>query len=175
MATVEKSIEVDVPLSTCYNQWTQFETFPEFMSNVRRVEQRDDTHLRWTAEVGGKTKEWDSEVTEQQPDKRISWRSTSGSPNAGTVEFEPMGPNRTRVRLRMDYEPEGAMEKVGSALGFMGGNVEGDLRRFKEFIESRRAETGAWRGEVEGGQARRTGRPTTGTTRTSSETRAGRP
>ena len=149
MEQVEKTVEVNQPVSTVYNQWTQFEDFPNFMEGVKEVRQLDDTHLHWRAEVWGKEKEWDAEITEQEPDKRISWRSVSGAPNAGTVRFEPLGTDRTRVRLTMAYEPEGGKESIGSAFGLDSRRVKGDLESFKEFIEERGAETGAWRGDVE--------------------------
>jgi uncharacterized membrane protein len=152
MEQVEKTIEVNRPLSTVYNQWTQFEDFPEFMEGVKEVRQLDDTHLHWRAEIWGKEKEWDAEITEQEPDRRISWRSTSGARNAGTVRFEPLGPESTRVRLTMAYEPEDAVENVGDALGIFSARVENSVRDFKEFIENRGQETGAWRGEVDGGE-----------------------
>src|SRR3954464_11441312 len=117
MEHVEKTVEVDRPVSTVYNQWTQFEDFPYFMEGVKEVRQIDDTHLHWRAEIWGKEKEWDAEITEQEPDQRISWKSVSGAPNAGTVRFEPAGPQRTKVRLVMAYEPDGAIENAGDALG----------------------------------------------------------
>ncbi len=152
METIEKSIEVEAPIDQVYNQWTQFEEFPEFMEGVKEVRQLDDTHLHWRAEIWGKEKEWDAEITEQDPDRRISWRSTSGARNAGTVRFEPLGPDRTRVRLTMAYEPEDTLENVGDALGIFSARVEHSVRDFKEFIENRGQETGAWRGEVDGGE-----------------------
>jgi uncharacterized membrane protein len=152
MDTVEKSIEVNVPIHTAYNQWTQFEDFPKFMDGVKEVRQLDDTHLHWHAEIFGKDKEWDAEITEQIPDQRIAWRSTSGAPNAGVVTFQKLSDDRTRITLRMDYEPEGVIENVGDFLGIFSRRVEGDLERFKEFIESRGQETGAWRGKVEEGR-----------------------
>jgi uncharacterized membrane protein len=152
MATLEKSIEVNVPVNTAYNQWTQFEDFPKFMEGVKEVRQLDDTHVHWHAEIAGKDKEWDAEITEQIPDQRIAWRSTSGTPNSGIVTFEKISDDKTRITLRMDYEPEDVMEKAGDAAGVLSRRVEGDLQRFKEFIESRGQETGAWRGKVEQGQ-----------------------
>jgi carbon monoxide dehydrogenase subunit G len=152
MARVEKSVEVNCPVRTVYNQWTQFEDFPRFMEGVEEVRQLDETHLHWRAKIGGKEKEWDAEIVEQVPDRRIAWRSTGGAPNAGTVEFEPEGSDRTRVKLAMDYEPEGAVEKVGDAVGVPSRRIEEDLERFKQFIESRGSETGQWRGEVRGGK-----------------------
>lgn len=150
---VERSIQVDVPLSTAYGQWTQFEEFPRFMAGVKEVRQLDDTHVHWHAEIWGKDKEWDAEIIEQVPDQRIAWRSTSGdAPNAGAVRFEPLGPDRTRVNLTMEYEPQGAVENIGDALGVMSGRVETTVKQFKEFIEQRGAESGGWRGEVRGGQ-----------------------
>jgi uncharacterized membrane protein len=145
---VEQSIEVDVPVGTAYNQWTQFEEFPQFMDSVLEVKQLDDTHLRWRANVAGKTKEWDAEITEQLPDTRIAWRSTSGASNAGVVTFNKVGDSRTRVLLQMDYDPEGLGERVGDALGAMKLTARGNLKRFKDLVESRGVETGAWRGEV---------------------------
>jgi uncharacterized membrane protein len=153
MHRVEKIIEVDQPVSTVYNQWTQFEDFPKFMVGVREVRQLDDTHLHWQAEILGKHEEWDAEITEQEPDKRISWRSISGPPNAGTVRFEPIGANRTRVRLVMSYAPDGAIEAVGSSMGAVNAQVQTSVEQFKSFIEGRGTETGAWRGEVSQSQA----------------------
>jgi uncharacterized membrane protein len=154
MAYVEKSVDVDVAVSTAYNQWTQFEEFPAFMEGVKSVRQIDDKHLHWRAEVAGKTLEWHAEITDQTPETRIAWRSTSGVHNGGAVLFEPLGPQRTRVTVRIDYEPDGVSESVGSALGLAGGKVEDDLERFKAFIESRGRETGAWRGEIHGKQVK---------------------
>ena len=162
MATVEKSIDVDVPVSVAYNQWTQFKSFPQFMEGVKEVHQLDDTHLRWRAEIGGKEKEWTAEITDQLPDERIAWRSTSGPRNDGMVMFRPSG-ERTALTLRIDYEPDGAVEAAGSALGVVSGRVEGDLKRFKEFVESRGVPTGAWRGEVKGGTVTRGGTGSGGT------------
>ncbi|HVK59473.1 MAG TPA: SRPBCC family protein [Candidatus Kapabacteria bacterium] len=150
MDHVEKSIEVEAPLSMVYNQWTQFEEFPRFMEGVEEVRQLDEKRLRWRAEIAGKVVEWDAEIFEQIPDRRVAWRSTTGALNSGMVNFEPTGPNRTKIWLKLNYKPEGAMEKIGSALGIISQRVEGDLERFKEFIESRGSETGAWRGQIEG-------------------------
>lgn len=149
MEQVEKTVEVNCPIGTVYNQWTQFEEFPRFMAGVKEVRQIDDTHVHWRAEIWGKDKEWDAEITEQEPDKRISWKSVSGAPNAGTVRFEPLGSDRTRVRLVMAYEPEGAVENIGDAVGIFSSRVENTVQDFKKFIESRGRETGAWRGEVD--------------------------
>jgi uncharacterized membrane protein len=152
MNTVEKSIVVDVPVSTAYNQWTQFEEFPQFMEGIETVRQEGDSHTHWRANIAGKDVEWDADITEQTPDQRVSWRSTTGAHNAGTVSFQPEGSDRTNVTLRLEYEPEGFFETVGSALGFVDSRVKGDLERFKTFIESRGSETGAWRGEIHGSQ-----------------------
>ncbi len=149
MATIEKSIEVSVPLSTAYNQWTQFEEFPDFMDGIEEVQQLDDTHLRWVANVGGEREEWEAEITEQRPDERIAWTSRGGKGNAGVVTFHRLGENETRITVQIDWEPEGAVERVGAAVGADDRRVEGDLERFKQMIESRGVETGAWRGEVE--------------------------
>jgi len=145
---IEKSIDVDVPVRTAYNQWTQFEEFPRFMEGVEEVTQLDDTRLRWRANVGGQDKEWEAEITEQRPDERIAWRSRSGAANAGVVTFHRMSETRTRVMLQLEYEPEGITENMGAAIGLVTRRVVGDLERFKTFVESRGGETGAWRGEV---------------------------
>lgn len=152
MATVEKSIEVDVPVRTAYNQWTQFEEFPRFMEGVDAVKQLDDKRLHWRATIAGKTEEWDAVITEQTPDRVVAWRSATGAANSGMVAFEPLGTDRARITLRIEYAPEGIVESVGDKLGFMSRRVEGDLERFKEFIERRGTETGAWRGEIHGAQ-----------------------
>jgi uncharacterized membrane protein len=147
-STVEQSIDVNVPVSTAYNQWTQFEEFPRFMETVEQVTQIDDEHLHWRATVAGKPKEWDAEITEQIPDQKIAWRSTSGPRNAGVVTFHKLGENKTRIMLQMDYEPESPDEKIGSAMGGVKLTAKGNLKKFKELIEQRGAETGAWRGTV---------------------------
>jgi len=152
MEQVERYVEVDAPLRAVYDQWTQFEDFPRFMPGVKSVKQTDATHLHWEAEVWGKDESWDSEITEQEPDKRISWKSINGAYSAGTVRFEPLSENRTRVRLVMAYDPKGVLENVGDALGIFGGRVQNAVERFREFIESRQAPTGAWRGAVRDGR-----------------------
>jgi len=152
MERVEKFVEVNRPVNTVYNQWTQFEEFPLFMDGVKEVRQLDDTHLYWRAEVWGKEKEWEAEITEQEPDTRISWKSITGAPNAGTVRFEPSGDDRTIVRLVMAYDPKGLLENVGDALGLFTSQVERSVEQFKRFIERRGQESGAWRGEVDDGQ-----------------------
>lgn len=152
MSTIEKTIDVAVPVSTAYDQWTQFETFPQFMEGVEKVEQLDATHVHWTAEIAGITREWDAEIVDQTPDERITWRSTDGTTNAGTVSFASQAPG-TRVTLRLDFEPEGIVEKAGDLLGIVERRAEGDLKRFKAFIEHRGASSGAWRGDVNPGDA----------------------
>ena len=149
MSTVEKSVDVNVPIQTAYNQWTQFEEFPRFMEGVKSVTQTDDTHLHWVAEIAGKDKEWDAEITEQHPDERVAWNATSGAENAGVVTFHRIDDETTRVTLQMDVDPEGLVENVGTALGFLDRRVKGDLERFKELIERRGTPTGAFRGDVE--------------------------
>ena len=148
MATVEQSIEVNVPVSTAYNQWTQFEEFPRFMEGVESVRQLDDTHLQWVAEIGGKKREWKAQIAEQRPDERVAWNATEGHGNSGVVTFHRLGDNETRVTVQMEHETEGMMESLGSALGSDSRRVKGDLERFKDLIESRGRESGAWRGEV---------------------------
>jgi uncharacterized membrane protein len=148
METIEKSIEVNAPLQQVYNQWTQFEDFPKFMEGVEEVRQLDDRRLFWRAQIFGKTEEWEAEIYEQVPDKRIAWRSITGTPNAGAVSFSAIVPEKTRITLALNYEPTGAVEKIGDALGIVSARVEGDLKRFREFIEERGVATGAWRGEI---------------------------
>jgi uncharacterized membrane protein len=148
VATIEKHIDVDVPVRTAYNQWTQFEEFPRFMEGVLEVRQLDDRRLHWRAKIGGQEKTWDAEITEQVPDDRIAWRARSGAPNAGVVTFHRLGDSRTRIMLQLEYEPEGVVETVGDAVGVVTARVEGDLRRFKDFIEAHGRETGGWRGEI---------------------------
>ena len=152
METIRESIEVNVPVSTAYNQWTQFEEFPKFMEGVESVRQLDDTHLHWVAEFRGQRHEWDAEITEQEPDRVIAWRALDGKYNSGRVRFEPLGEGRTRVDVELMWEPEGIKEELGSALGADSRRVKGDLERFKELVESRGVETGAWRGEVHQGE-----------------------
>jgi uncharacterized membrane protein len=157
MATIEQSIDVNVPVRTAYNQWTQFEEFPHFMEGVKDVQQLDDKRLHWRAEVAGRDKEWDAEITEQTPDQRIAWTSRSGAWNAGVVTFHRLEENRTRVMLQLEYDPAGVVDNVGDALGFVSARVQGDLERFKDFIESRGTETGAWRGEIKQGRVEKGG------------------
>jgi uncharacterized membrane protein len=152
MARIEESIVVEVPVSTAYNQWTQFEEFPKFMDGIESVTQIDDTHLRWVAEIGGTREEWTAEIVEQQPDRKIAWRAEGGHANSGTVTFEPLGDNQTRVNVVMEHETEGLTETLGSALGMDSRKVKGDLERFKELVESRGTDSGAWRGEVHQGE-----------------------
>jgi uncharacterized membrane protein len=152
MAEVKESIEVGVPVSTAYNQWTQFEEFPTFMQNVESVTQLDDAHLRWVAEVGGKREEWKAEITQQEPDRVIAWRSLDGRENSGRVVFEQLGPDRTRIEVTMMWEPEGLAEAAADKLGVSNRAVSVDLERFKELIEARGVESGAWRGEVVEGE-----------------------
>ena len=150
--TIEESIEVDVPVSTAYNQWTQFEDFPLFMEGVDHVQQLDDTRLHWVATIAGKTHEWDAKILEQHPDRQISWISEDGKKTRGTVTFEPRGDNSTFIRLSMSYQAEGPVEALGSAAGLDAQRVHGDLERFKELIESRGSESGGWRGDVSAGK-----------------------
>ena len=154
MGRIEESIEVDVPVGTAYNQWTQFEEFPNFMDGVESVTQIDDTHLRWVVAFGGRRHEWEAEITEQRPDERIAWKATDGKNNAGVVTFHRLSDDRTKVMVQMDWEPEGMVETVAEKAGADERQVKTDLQRFKELIESRGAETGAWRGEVEHGEVR---------------------
>src|ERR1043165_2778941 len=148
MSVIEKSIEINVPVRAAYNQWTQFEEFPKFMEGVKQVKQIDDTHLHWKADIGGKEKEWNAEITEQIPDERIAWRSRDGAMNAGVVTFHRLSDSKSKVMLQMEYDPKGIVENVGDAVGVVSQRVLGDLERFKRYIETRGRESGAWRGTV---------------------------
>lgn len=152
VGTIEEQIEVDVPVTTAYNQWTRFEEFPRFMDGVDEVRQLDDTLLHWAVTVGGKHAEWNAKIIEQEPDRRITWESTEGKQTRGTVTFEEAGPGRSRIRLHMSYTPEGAAERAGSAIGLDTRRVRGDLERFRELIEAKRTDADGWRGEIEGGE-----------------------
>lgn len=152
MKTIKQSITVNVPVTQTYNQWTQFEEFPHFMEGIKEIKQLDDKHLHWKAEIAGKSEEWDAEITEQIPDQRITWRSTNGANNSGTMHFSSKGPNQTEVTLEVEYEPEGVIENLGDMLGLVSSRVTGDLARFKEFIETRHSATGGWRGEIPSAQ-----------------------
>ena len=148
MSTVEQSIDVDVPVRTAYDQWTQFESFPKFMDGVERIDQISDTRTHWVTKIGGVEREFDAEITEQHPDERVAWRAVDGPTHAGVVTYHRLDQDTTRVMLQMEVEPEGVVEKVGDALGLVKRRTKQDLERFKEFIEDRGRETGAWRGEV---------------------------
>jgi uncharacterized membrane protein len=152
MAEVHESIEVNVPVSTAYNQWTQFEEFPNFMENVESVTQIDDTHLRWVAEIAGKRNEWEAEIVRQEPDRVVAWKSVDGKGTSGEVKFEPLGSDRTKIDVTVSWEPEGMLESLGEKIGADTLGVKRDLENFKELIERRGAETGAWRGEVIAGE-----------------------
>ena len=149
MSTVEKSIDVEVPVSTAYNQWTQFESFPQFMEGVERIDQTSSTQTHWVTSIGGVQREFDAEITEQHPDERVAWTSVDGPKQAGVVTFHRLAPDKTRIMLQLDFEPEGIVENAGDKLGFVTRRIQGDLERFKTFIEQRGTETGAWRGDVE--------------------------
>ena len=149
MSQVTESIDVDVPVRTAYDQWTQFESFPQFMDGVESITQVDDTLNHWVTNIGGVTREFDTEITEQHPDERIAWRSVGGdTEQAGVVTFHRLDDAKTRVTIQIDWEPSGAVEKVGAAVGADDKQVKADAKRFKSFIESRGVETGAWRGDV---------------------------
>lgn len=150
MSTITESVDVDVDVTTAYNQWTQFESFPQFMEGVESVKQLDDTHLHWVANVGPVTREFDATVTEQHPDERVAWKSDEGPEHAGVVTFHKLDDNTTKVTVQMTIDPEGFLENVGDKSGVLDRRVKGDLKNFKEFIESHKGhETGAWRGDVE--------------------------
>ena len=165
MATVQESIDVNVPLSQAYNQWTQFEEFPHFMSGVESVRQIDDTTVHFSTSIGGVKREYDARIALQEPDRLVTWESLDEPRNAGTVRFEPLGADQTKVTVELIWEPDSAAEKIGAAVGLDSRQVASDLQRFKKFIEERDVETGAWRGRVEPGGAVDSG-GTTGTTGT---------
>lgn len=148
MSTVTESVDVEVPVSRAYNQWTQFEAFPEFMEGVRDVRQLDDTHLHWVTEIGGVKREFDATITEQHPDERVAWKSDSGPTHAGVITFHRLNDATTRVTAQMDLDPEGFAEQAADKLGVIDRRVKDDMRRFKDFIEHRALETGSWRGDV---------------------------
>lgn len=153
MGSTTHSIDVNAPLGAVYNQWTQFEEFPCFMEGVVEIRQQGPRTLFWRVNVGGKDKQWEAKVLEQVPDTRIVWESVDGTQNRGMIAFEPMDDERTRITLTMEYEPEGFLERAGDALGIPSSQVEGDLERFKDFIEKRELETGGWRGQIENGES----------------------
>jgi uncharacterized membrane protein len=164
MSRITEEIEVGVPVRVAYDQWTQFESFPKFMEGVDEVKQLDDTTLEWSATIAGVNKRWRARILEQRPDQLIAWQSIDGATNDGSVRFQPLAGDRTRLALTLDVAPEGAIEKVGDALGLVERRIKGDLDRFREFIEARRAPTGAWRGGVHNGEEQ-VGSGTSGTGR----------
>ena len=149
MANIERSIDVNVPVRSAYNQWTQFEEFPKFMEGVEEVRQLDDVTLHWKVKIGGTEREYQARVTEQLPDERIAWVAEGETDNAGVVTFHRLNDTMTRVMLQVEYSATGIVEKAGSAVGVVDRRVKGDLERFKEFVEQRGSETGEWRGTVE--------------------------
>ncbi|MDP9116806.1 MAG: SRPBCC family protein [Actinomycetota bacterium] len=151
MASVTESVDVEAPISTVYNQWTQFESFPQFMGGVESITQTDDTHTHWVTSIGGQRREFDAEITEQHPDERVAWTSTDGTEHGGVVTFHRLSESTTRITAQIDWHPEGIVEKAGSVLGVDDHQVKADLARFKDFIEGRGSESGAWRGDVQAG------------------------
>ena len=150
MPRFEDSIDVAMPIRVAYDQWTQFEQFPQFMEGVDRVVQLDDKHLEWTATVAGREKRWTAEITDQTPDTRIAWKSTSGADNAGAVLFQPLGPDHTRITLKLDADPEGPIETVGAGIGLLERRVKGDLERFRDHVQAAGPTGVGWRGEIHG-------------------------
>jgi uncharacterized membrane protein len=149
VASVQESVDVDVPIRAVYDQWTQFESFPQFMGGVESITQIDETHTHWVTNIDGVKREFDAVITEQHPEERVAWTSTSGeSKHAGVVTFHRLDDTKTRVMIQIDWEPSGLIEKAGAALGFDDRQIKADAKRFKEFIESRGTETGGWRGDV---------------------------
>jgi uncharacterized protein YndB with AHSA1/START domain len=153
MGATTHSLEVNAPLRAVYHQWTQFEEFPRFMEGVREIRRQGTRTLFWKVNIGGKDKEWEAEILEQVPDTRIVWQSVDGTENRGMILFEPLDPERTRITLTIEYQPEGILEMAGDALGIPSSQVEGDLKRFRDFIEKKEMETGNWRGRIETGES----------------------
>jgi uncharacterized membrane protein len=151
VSSVTESVDGEVPVTTAYNQWTQFESFPQFMGGVERITQVDDRHTHWVTRIGGVEREFDTEITEQHPDDRVAWTSTDGTTHAGVVTFHRLSDTSCRVTVQLEWQPEGLVEKAGSVIGVEDRQIKADLARFKQFIESRGAETGQWRGDVEAG------------------------
>ncbi len=149
MSTVTESVDVDVPIRTAYDQWTQFESFPQFMSGVREIRQVDALHTHWTVEIAGQEREFDATITEQHPDERIAWKSDEGPEHAGVITFHRLDDAHTRVTAQMDIDPEGFIENVADKLGILTHRVKSDMKKFKEFIERTGTETGAWRGDID--------------------------
>jgi uncharacterized membrane protein len=148
MSKIVETVDVEVPVRTVYDQWTQFESFPMFMEGVEKVDQLDNTTLQWKASIAGQERAWKARITEQIPDERVAWTSIDGARNGGVVTFHRLGDHKTRVTLQLDVDPEGPLDNIGDALGLIERRAKGDLKRFKDFIEARGAETGAWRGTV---------------------------
>jgi uncharacterized membrane protein len=157
MATVERSIELNVPVSTAYNQWRQFEEFPNFMEGVESVTHIDDKRLHWVVKLGGRHREWDSEITEQKPDDRIAWKAVGDPGNAGVITFHRISDNESRIMVQLEIYEDNLLDKAADTVGSIDRGVKGDLKRFKEFVETRRQETGAWRGEIDREEIRRAG------------------
>jgi uncharacterized membrane protein len=149
MSTITETVDVDVPVSTAYNQWTQFESFPRFMENVEEIRQLDATHTHWVTKVGGVTREFDAKITEQHPDERVAWTSTDGPDHAGVITFHRLEEGKTRVTAQMEIDPEGFVENVADKLGVLDRRIKADMRRFKDFIEKHGQETGEWRGNID--------------------------
>jgi uncharacterized membrane protein len=150
VTTVTESVDVNVPISTAYDQWTQFQDFPQFMDGVESITQIDPTHTHWVTKVAGQTREFDAEITEQHPDERVAWKSTNGdTKHAGVVTFHRLADSETRVTIQLDWEPTGVVEKVGSAVGVDSHQVKADAKRYKEFVENRGTATGSWRGDID--------------------------
>ena len=149
MSTVTESVDVDVPIKIAYDQWTQFESFPQFMDGVEEIRQIDDTHTHWVVKVGGITREFDATITEQHPEERVAWRADDGPNHAGVVTFHRLDDDKTRVTAQLDIDPEGFVENVADKAGILDRKIKGDMGRFKEFIESLGSATGSWRGDVE--------------------------
>ncbi|GAA1521545.1 SRPBCC family protein [Kribbella lupini] len=152
MSNTTESVDVDVDVTTAYNQWTQFESFPQFMEGVDEIRQTDETSTHWKTSIGGVTREFDAEITEQHPDERVAWKSVDGTSHAGVITFHRLGDQQTRVTAQIDVDPEGLAETVADKTGIISRRIKGDMERFKTFIESRGTETGSWRGDVSPGR-----------------------
>ncbi len=149
MTQIIETIDVDVPVTTAYNQWTQFEEFPRFLKHIESITQKNDTMLHWKVNVGGQVREFDAEIAEQHPDERVAWNSTGGEvDHAGVVTFHKLDDSKSRVTVQIDWEPESLLEKIGAAAGAGNRAVKNALEDFKKYIESQGSADGAWRGDV---------------------------
>ena len=150
MPNAIETVDVNVPVSVAYNQWTKCEEFPKFLSFVESITQVNDTLTEWKVKVGGVEREFEAQITEQHPDERVAWNSTGGQvDHGGVVTFHKLAENETRVTVQLDWQATGLMEKAGAALGVDNYAIKKDLANFKKFIEAKGTDDGGWRGDVQ--------------------------